>query len=294
MGRSAVLDVGEGRLARESAGGLSHFRIGAADDGHLEHTAGRGSDRDLQLDPPALDLQGRPLGQPIGLNAGGDPVGADHSGPVLHLAVTVFHIGQQDGEGRIGLGLASEETTLLAAADLEGANIHSLTSGLTGRGLLVDGDAAGHGVVQLNAIAGHVQTIPADCRGIGRSERLLAGVSEHAGKGNARDHGRSEGLLADDRGMSAMGTVEGHATGVDVAAGPTRRHAAQVGVEEHVGVGRTRDADGQTFHGSVLGRERGTDAGALEGKILLEQGFINLLGGGQREDGQRERGCHPQ
>lgn len=91
-----------------------------------------------------------------------------------------------------------------------------------------------------------------------------------------------------------MGTVEGHATGVDVAAGPTRRHAAQVGVEEHVGVGRTRDADGQTLHGGVLSRERSANAGALEGEILLEQGLIDLLGGGQRDDGQRERGCHPQ
>ena len=280
MGRSAVLDVGEGRLARESAGGLSHFRIGAADDGHLEHTAGRGSDRDLQLDPTALDLQGRALGQPRRLNAGGDPVGADHSGPVLQLAVTIFYIGQQEGEGRINLGLAGEETTLLAAADLEGADVHCLTAGLTGRGLLVNSDAAGHGVVQLNAIAGYMQTVPAHHRGVGRSERLLAGVSEHAGEGNSGDHGRPEGLLADDRRMSAVGTVEGHAAGVNVTSGPARRHAAQVGVEEHVGVGRTRDADGQTFHGSVLGRERGTDAGALEGEILLEQGFIDLLGGG--------------
>ena len=163
---------------------------------------------------------------------------------------------------------------------MEGADVHCLTAGLTGRGLLVNSDAAGHGVVQLNAIAGYMQTVPAHHRGVGRSERLLAGVSEHAGEGNSGDHGRPEGLLADDRRMSAVGTVEGHAAGVNVTSGPARRHAAQVGVEEHVSISHALKAEGQAFHGGVLGRERGTDAGALEGEILLEQGFIDLLGGG--------------
>ena len=87
--------------------------------------------------------------------------------------------------------------------------------------------------------------------------------------------------------------VEGHAVGGDVAAGPTRGDAAQVGVEQEVGIRAAGKTDRQALHRGVLGGERGADAGALEREILLQQALIDLgfgRGGAERQDRDGRKG----
>ena len=109
-------------------------------------------------------------------------------------------------------------------------------------GLLMDFSAM-DSVTKHRVRSVQVETIPATPVVGQGTEGLRSWINKFAfGVGPAGNLRQAEMLFADDFRMGPVSAIEGDTMGADESAGPAGRHAKQVGVKEHAGVGREAES----------------------------------------------------